>query len=1047
MSSPAERIHSMDALRASTMFLLVPVHAANLAAVNGHPGAWATGIFWVVHVFRMPLFFAMSGFFLALMLNLRGLEGTARNRTVRIAVPLLLGLVTLMPLTLFIAQQTGTVTSNDGVPAGSPFTFQPGFLWFLWYLLIIDGVAIALYLGAPRLLRSAGTRFRGLLARPLVGILLLAIPTAAVLWPAPTWTAGGTVDSYVPDPFALAYYVLFFALGATLFVHRELVAEAGRNGWRWAVCALVVAIPAGLLFSFHNSGHGSNPLVHGLGLFTYAVATWASLIALVGLANRYIVSPRPTLRYMADSSYWIYLSHLPAMVLVIGLLAATLGTGPLFVLATAISLAFSLLTYPLFVRYTAIGRVLNGPRERPRRRLRLPFRPALPPAAAIAAIVALLALPAVLALADSPQVFEIQEPALGAAPLNPADVHMVAAYVDADGDDHLCSDWEIWSVSSGEPVWEAHCAVGQEKVHIHLGDGTFVNSHAGRTELLPDTEYELRVRFRDDSGEVDEWSEWETRQFETIPTGSPGDDAPVPWAVRDGYMVEVVASGFQLPVDIAMVPEPGLHPGDPLLYVAELYGAVKVVTRDGSVHDYATGLLNFNPTGNFPGSGEMGLGSIAIEPGSGDLLASLVYEASGAEPKPHYPKVIRLHSDERGLAAEAQSTVLDMAGETQGASHQISNLTFSPEGDLFVHNGDGGVPETGQDLDSFRGKVLLMTPGGDPVSTNPFYDAGNGITARDYIYSYGHRNAFGGTWRLADEAQYAVENGPNIDRLVRLEPGENYQWPDDESMSHGALYNWNPAHAPVQIEFLEPQRFGGSGFPDTSLGHAFVTESGSTYASGSQTTGKRIVEFEIEPAGGLRSGPTTLVEYSGAGKATAVGLAAGTDGLYFTDLYKDSGASSPIDPGANVLRVSFCGEECPLPDVALESKTPPSGEPSHDGVPPVVSRFRMRRTAFAVGGGRGATSAAAKHGTAFLYSLSEPASVRIRVRPLDVGGGPGGVLSGTGRSGSNRLRFDGLLGRRRLSSSRYVATIRARDDSGNRSNVQRTRFRVVRRGP
>ena len=66
------RIHSMDALRASTMLLLVPVHAAVLISLNGHEGVWATAIYWIVHVFRLPLFFAMSGFFLALLLVPQG---------------------------------------------------------------------------------------------------------------------------------------------------------------------------------------------------------------------------------------------------------------------------------------------------------------------------------------------------------------------------------------------------------------------------------------------------------------------------------------------------------------------------------------------------------------------------------------------------------------------------------------------------------------------------------------------------------------------------------------------------------------------------------------------------------------------------------------------------------------------------------------------------------------------------------------------------------------------------------------------------------------
>ena len=49
------------------MLLLVPAHVSGLIAVNGNPSAVLTGIVWVIHVFRLPLFFAMSGYFLALM--------------------------------------------------------------------------------------------------------------------------------------------------------------------------------------------------------------------------------------------------------------------------------------------------------------------------------------------------------------------------------------------------------------------------------------------------------------------------------------------------------------------------------------------------------------------------------------------------------------------------------------------------------------------------------------------------------------------------------------------------------------------------------------------------------------------------------------------------------------------------------------------------------------------------------------------------------------------------------------------------------------------
>jgi PKD repeat protein len=50
-----------------------------------------------------------------------------------------------------------------------------------------------------------------------------------------------------------------------------------------------------------------------------------------------------------------------------------------------------------------------------------------------------------------------------------------------------------------------------------------------------------------------------------------------------------------------------------------------------------------------------------------------------------------------------------------------------------------------------------------------------------------------------------------------------------------------------------------------------------------------------------------LIEYIGAGRATAVGLAAGPDGLYFSDLYEDFGETTPVDRGAHVLRIRYVG--------------------------------------------------------------------------------------------------------------------------------------------
>lgn len=512
--------------------------------------------------------------------------------------------------------------------------------------------------------------------------------------------------------------------------------------------------------------------------------------------------------------------------------------------------------------------------------------------------------PAPALAASPPAAPVITEPAVNGQLVSGADVHMETAPMqDADGDAHRCTDWAIWTVSSpAERAWSASCVVGVLKIHIHLGDGVFENSHAGRSSLFPQRDYELRVRHRDDSGDpTTEWSPYSVRRFRTDVERTPLPGAPEWTVTQAGYVVEKVANGFQLPVNIAPLRSYAGDPSKPMLYVAELYGTIKTIRGNFTSSVYAANLLNFNPTGQFPGSGEKGLTGIAVDPITGDVFASMVYESGGE----HFPKVVRLHSTDGGVTASVRTTILDMPGEPQGASHQISNLTIGPDGKLYIHVGDGFDFQRARNLESFQGKILRANLDGTAPSDNPFYNTANGLTARDYVYAYGFRNPFGGAWRASDGFHYEVENGPSVDRFARVIRGKDYLWDGtNDSIRTNAQYVWEPSHAPVNVDFTEPGRFHASGFPEEKYGHAFVSESGPTYATGPQDRGKRIVEFGFGSDGSV-TGPRTLVEYSGSGKSTVVGLASGPNGIYFTSLYPDDPGAGPTGAQAGLYRVRY----------------------------------------------------------------------------------------------------------------------------------------------
>jgi glucose/arabinose dehydrogenase len=502
----------------------------------------------------------------------------------------------------------------------------------------------------------------------------------------------------------------------------------------------------------------------------------------------------------------------------------------------------------------------------------------------------------------TPSTPTIIEPSLDGQLLHGADVHMeTAPFEHSDpARQHRCTDWEIWTIEPRERVWFSECVRGLQRVHAHLGDGAFLGSHEGRRELEPEREFLLRVRHRDDSDDPElEWSAYAERPFRTDAQKDPLPDAPNWLVLQDGFVVEEVAAGFRLPVNIAFVPRPVIGPEDPYFYVTELHGTIKVVYQDFRIEDYASGLLNYDPTARFPGGGERGITGIAVEPESGDLFVSMLYEGEDGG----YPRILRMHSEDGGRTAASQTVVLDMRGELQGESHQVSAVTIGPDARLYVHNGDGFDVSTAQDLDSFRGKILRLELDGSATSDNPFFDEGDGIGARDYVFAYGFRNPFGGAWRDLEGALYAVENGPFVDRFIKVVEGHNYGWDgSDGSIRQDALYVWEKPVAPVNVAFVEGSRFHGSGFPEAKYGHAFVSESGPTYAPGPQEHGKRISEISFTPDNEVAD-VTPLVEYNGTGRATVAALAAGPDGLYFSDLYPEDSSRGPADPGAKLYRV------------------------------------------------------------------------------------------------------------------------------------------------
>lgn len=380
----SDRLHALDALRGFALMLGVAFHATLSFVPGMPPGLWAMNdtsssplladAGFVAHSFRMLLFFFIAGYFARQLHQRLGTAGFWANRGKRIAVPLVVGWLLLFPAIIFV-WYLGMQKVFHGAPPAPPempkaFGALPLFhLWFLYQLMCQYAAALAIRSIVAKLDR--GQALRRLIDRAVLtsvrwplGALLLGLPLVACLLSLPVWFPWMGIPTpdktLVPQLAATVGFGTAFAFG--WLVHRSAGALAAL-GARWVPhLVLAVAASAGCLYLMKTQPPMAMPQGAKFAFaLAYGVSAWSWVLALTGLALRFLHRPSPVRRYVADASYWIYLAHLP----VVAGLQVWVSDWPLhwslkfpFIVASSLGLLF--LSYHYLVRATVIGKVLNG---------------------------------------------------------------------------------------------------------------------------------------------------------------------------------------------------------------------------------------------------------------------------------------------------------------------------------------------------------------------------------------------------------------------------------------------------------------------------------------------------------------------------------------------------------------------------------------------------------------------------------------------------------------------------------------------------------------
>ncbi|MEU5702532.1 PQQ-dependent sugar dehydrogenase [Streptomyces aurantiacus] len=228
-------------------------------------------------------------------------------------------------------------------------------------------------------------------------------------------------------------------------------------------------------------------------------------------------------------------------------------------------------------------------------------------------------------------------------------------------------------------------------------------------------------------------------------------------------VVRTVTEGLKTPWGLAPLPEGGL------LVSSRDEGTITRV-------DEKTGKKT--ELGAVPGvapGGEGGLLGLALSPSYASDHMVYAYFTSDSD-----NRIVRMQYDAKRPAGEqlgAPDTVF--RGIPKGTNHNGGRIAFGPDKMLYAGTGETYVTELAQDKKSTGGKILRLTPEGEPAPGNPFDSP---------VYSYGHRNVQGLAWDT-EQRLFASEFGQDTwDELNHIKPGGNYGWPDVEGESDDSKY-------------------------------------------------------------------------------------------------------------------------------------------------------------------------------------------------------------------------------------------------------------------
>ena len=242
-----------------------------------------------------------------------------------------------------------------GFPVGEP---SLGHLWFLYYLLYF-------YLTIPLCFLLSRWSLKLKLEKFIVSpamFVALSLGTIATLW---SFRGGVVFEGFIfikPYLPSLFYYGSFFVIGYLFHSHRVILQSFARF-LPWTTALSLLLFPAAVYLTNLDLASEATGEFHLYSVTANAFLTWSLIYMFMGLFLRFFDYSSPWTLYVSNSSYWIYLIHMP-IVAFFGwvMLPFDIPAIPKFLVVISATTALCGLSFHYLVQKSFVSDLLSGRR-------------------------------------------------------------------------------------------------------------------------------------------------------------------------------------------------------------------------------------------------------------------------------------------------------------------------------------------------------------------------------------------------------------------------------------------------------------------------------------------------------------------------------------------------------------------------------------------------------------------------------------------------------------------------------------------------------------